>query len=166
MLFRSSKTLRAMIGGSVAAVMALSISLPTQASAATNNVTVTTTGTSYQQFLKYFTQDNLQGIPLFNSTTGVTKPQTTPVPDQDTTTSNPSDTTTSTGTVSDKASYAKQIIALVNKERAAVGLAPVSGLDSLHKVANDKATDMRVNNYFSHTSPDRKSTRLNSSHWE
>lgn len=47
----------------------------------------------------------------------------------------------------------KQIVDLVNKERAAAGLSPVSALDSLNKVAAAKATDMRTNNYFSHTSP-------------
>ena len=154
---KKSKTLRAMIGGSVAAVMALSISLPVGANAATNDITVSKTSISYEQILKYFNSSNIQGFPFGNSSTVVTKPQTTPVPDKDTTTSvdtnKPADTTTSTGAVSDQASYAKQIVALVNKERAAAGLAPVSGLDSLHKVANAKATDMRVNNYFSHTSP-------------
>ncbi|KAI7248921.1 hypothetical protein KC345_g11801, partial [Hortaea werneckii] len=56
--------------------------------------------------------------------------------------------------VADNASsYTQQVVALVNKERTAAGLAPVSALDSLNKVAAAKATDMRTNNYFSHTSP-------------
>lgn len=135
-----NKTLRAIIGGSVAAVMALSISLPSEANAASNEVVVIKSGTSYEQLLQYFKQANLQGFPFSNSTT------TTPV-------TKPTDTTTTTGAVSDKSTYVKQIVTLVNKERAAAGLSPVAGLDSLHKVAAAKATDMRKNNYFSHTSP-------------
>ncbi|WP_025704428.1 CAP domain-containing protein, partial [Paenibacillus graminis] len=51
------------------------------------------------------------------------------------------------------AAFTQQIVTLVNKERAAAGLSPVSALASLNKVAAAKATDMRANNYFSHTSP-------------
>ncbi|MFD2117745.1 CAP domain-containing protein [Paenibacillus yanchengensis] len=46
-----------------------------------------------------------------------------------------------------------EILQLVNKERAAVGLAALQ-LDSLlNKVATEKARDMDVNNYFDHQSP-------------
>ncbi|MEK5436476.1 MULTISPECIES: CAP domain-containing protein [Paenibacillus] len=174
-----NKRLRAIIGGSVAAVMALSISLPLEANAASTEVTVIKSGTSYEQVLQYLKQANLQGLPIFNSTIVVTKPQTGTVPNKDTSTgtpvtkpsdtttvtkpvTKPSDTTTvtkptettpTTGAASNKGTYVQQIVTLVNKERAAAGLKPVSGLDSLHKVAATKATDMRTNNYFSHTSP-------------
>lgn len=175
-----NKTLRAMIGGSVAAVMALSISLPLEANAASNEVIVTNSNISLEQFLQYFNQANTQG--LTNSvggtittvgtivgttttkpttTTTVTKPTTSTAAKPTTTTTTkpvtkPVQTTTSTAnanTVSNKGTYAQQIVALVNKERAAAGLAPVGGLDSLNKVALTKATDMRTNNYFGHTSP-------------
>lgn len=174
-----NKRLRAIIGGSVAAVMALSISLPLEANAASTEVTVIKSGTSYEQVLQYLKQANLQGLPIFNSTIVVSKPQTGTVPNKDTSTgttvtkpsdtttvtkpsdtttvtkpvTKPTDTTTNTGAVSNKGTYVQQIVTLVNKERAAAGLKPVSGLDSLHKVAATKATDMRTNNYFSHTSP-------------
>jgi uncharacterized YkwD family protein len=165
-----NKRLRAIIGGSVAAVMALSISLPLEANAASTEVTVIKSGTSYEQVLQYLKQANLQGFPIFNSTIVVSKPQTGTVPNKDTSTgtpvTKPSDTTTvtkpvtkptettpTTGVANNKGTYVQQIVTLVNKERAAAGLKPVSGLDSLHKVAATKATDMRINNYFSHTSP-------------
>jgi uncharacterized YkwD family protein len=158
-----NKTVRAIIGGSVAAVMALSISLPLEANAASNEVTVIKSGTSYEQLLQFFKQVNLQGFSFSNSTSVVSKPQTgTPVtkPVDTTPVTKPVDTTpvtkpadTTTGSVSNKATYVQQIVTLVNKERATAGLKPVAGLDSLHKVAATKATDMRSNNYFSHTSP-------------
>ncbi|WP_342409984.1 CAP domain-containing protein [Paenibacillus sp. FSL R10-2778] len=165
-----NKTLKAIIGGSVAAVMALSISLPLEANAASNESTVTIKGTSYEQILQYFKQANLEGFPFSNSTIVVTKPQTGTVPNKNNTTTTtttkpvtkpadtttvtkPTDNTTTTGAVSNKGTYVQQIVTLVNKERAAAGLSPVAGLDSLHKVAATKATDMRSNNYFSHTSP-------------
>lgn len=75
-----NKTLKAIIGGSVAAVMALSISLPLEANAASNESTVTIKGTSYEQILQYFKQANLEGFPFSNSTIVVTKPQTGTVP--------------------------------------------------------------------------------------
>ncbi|MNI73138.1 Cysteine-rich secretory protein family protein [compost metagenome] len=77
--------------------------------------------------------------------TATAKPVTTPAP-----TAKPAATA---ATASTQATYVKQIVDLVNKERTAAGLSPVSALDSLNKVAAAKATDMRTNNYFSHTSP-------------
>ncbi|WP_245237491.1 CAP domain-containing protein [Paenibacillus ihuae] len=190
-----SKTVRAMIGGSVAAVMALSISLPLQADAATSNAVEGTT-TSFAQFMQNFTQYNNKAFSFNGTTVTVFKfkpvvvpqkttapaatatpvatpaPVATPVP---TATAKPAATPAPTATAkpvatpapaakpaataapaaaaSTQATYVKQIVDLVNKERAAAGLSPVSALDSLNKVAAAKATDMRTNNYFSHTSP-------------
>lgn len=188
-----SKTVRAMIGGSVAAVMALSISLPLQADAATSN-TVEGTTTSFAQFMQNFTQYSNKAF-SFNGTTvtvfkfkpvvvpqkttapaatakpvatpapvatpvptatakpvatpaPTTKPVATPAP-----TAKPAATAAPAAAASTQSTYVKQIVDLVNKERAAAGLSPVSALDSLNKVAAAKATDMRTNNYFSHTSP-------------
>ncbi|CAH1194251.1 hypothetical protein PAECIP111892_01506 [Paenibacillus auburnensis] len=192
-----SKTVRAMIGGSVAAVMALSISLPLQADAATSNAVEGTT-TSFAQFMQNFTQYSDKAF-SFNGTTvtvfkfkpvvvpqkttapaatekpvvtsapvatpapiatatpapiatpapaATAKPAATPAP-----TAKPAATAAPAAAVSTQATYVKQIVGLVNKERAAAGLSPVSALDSLNKVAAAKATDMRTNNYFSHTSP-------------
>ncbi|MEK3670522.1 CAP domain-containing protein [Paenibacillus sp. FSL R10-2771] len=209
-----SKTLRAMIGGSVAAVMALSISLPLQASAAAGATTATASDTNFAKFMEYFTQYNSKSfvfdgntftvsktviyknpvatvpaatakpvataVPVATARPVVTaapvatakpvvtpaptaapvataKPVVTPAPTAaPVATAKPVATPAATAApaVADSASsYIQQVVALVNKERAAAGLAPVSALDSLNKVAAAKATDMRTNNYFSHTSP-------------
>ncbi|MRN53299.1 CAP domain-containing protein [Paenibacillus monticola] len=179
-----SKTLRAMIGGSVAAVMALSISLPYTASAAANDTTVTKAGTSYAQLLQYLSKYNIKGFSFIivdgvTGSTPTTKPTAaptsvpiaTPVPTKapvatavptKAPVASPAPTKAPVATpaptkapvaVSTNTSYTQQIVTLVNKERATAGLAPVSSLDSLNKVAAAKATDMRSNNYFSHTSP-------------
>lgn len=50
-------------------------------------------------------------------------------------------------------SYEKQVIDLVNQERAKAGLSPLKENTELAKVAEVKAEDLRDNNYFSHTSP-------------
>lgn len=50
-------------------------------------------------------------------------------------------------------SFEDQVLTLVNQERATAGLSPLSMDESLRKVARIKSTDMRTNNYFSHTSP-------------
>lgn len=46
-----------------------------------------------------------------------------------------------------------QVLNLVNKERAAAGLAPLKYNSKLAEVAKAKAADLRDKNYFSHTSP-------------
>ncbi|MBT2293524.1 serine protease [Paenibacillus albidus] len=171
-----SKTLRAMIGGSVAAVMALGISIPMEAKAAPNQAGQQS-DSNYAQFLQFLNQYNLQGYKVIvNGKTIVVNPQTggqqsaapaaapaatpaptaapaaTPAP-----TAKPAATakpaTTGSAQTNSKSSYIAQVVALVNKERATAGLSPVTALESLNKVAGAKATDMRVNNYFSHTSP-------------
>ncbi|MBA9085267.1 putative YkwD family protein [Fontibacillus solani] len=48
---------------------------------------------------------------------------------------------------------AAKVVALVNKERAAAGLKPLTVHTNLSKMAKDKAIDMFKNKYFSHTSP-------------
>lgn len=49
--------------------------------------------------------------------------------------------------------YQQQVVDLVNKERAAVGLPALKVNNKLASVAEKKAEDMRDRNYFSHTSP-------------
>ncbi|MGN7761861.1 CAP domain-containing protein [Paenibacillus sp. 22594] len=175
-----SKSLRAVIGGSVAAVMALSLSLPLQANAASETQTVTIKTTSFAQFMEYLKQYSTNGFSLDGSTVTFTNPQpvvTKPAAAAPTATAKPAATpapavrpvtpvatpapvakpvataapavANTTGT----AAFTQQIVTLVNKERAAAGLSPVAALASLNKVAAAKATDMRSNNYFSHTSP-------------
>lgn len=48
---------------------------------------------------------------------------------------------------------AEAVLALVNRERSAAGLAPLTLDTDLCRVATAKAEDMQKNNYFSHTSP-------------
>lgn len=49
--------------------------------------------------------------------------------------------------------YEQQVVDLVNQERAAAGLSTLKVNSELSAVAEKKAEDMAVNNYFSHTSP-------------
>jgi len=49
--------------------------------------------------------------------------------------------------------YEKEVLALVNEERAQHGLQPLKLSDSLSSVAHTKAQDMADNGYFNHTSP-------------
>lgn len=49
--------------------------------------------------------------------------------------------------------FQSQVVDLVNKERANQGLKPLATDSLLTTVATEKARDMDVNNYFSHTSP-------------
>lgn len=179
--------LKKIIGGSLAAVIAVSISLPSQASASA--VTPESqTSLQYAQILQYFQSHYKNSSPVIvtQTTTSVTKPvtvqapqtapapvtqvaktpapQTAPAPQKiqapqtapapvtqvaKTPAAAASPATTGNATLT----YIQQVVALVNKERAAAGLSAMTGLDSLHKVAAAKATDMRTNQYFSHTSP-------------
>lgn len=47
----------------------------------------------------------------------------------------------------------KQVVTMVNQERAKLGLAPLKENWQLSRVARYKSEDMRDKNYFSHTSP-------------
>lgn len=53
----------------------------------------------------------------------------------------------------DNLAYEKEVVELVNEQRAANGLAPLTLGDKLSKVARLKSQDMHDNSYFSHTSP-------------
>lgn len=93
-----------------------------------------------------------------SGTTTTTKPSTG-TGSGTTTTTKPSTGTstggtgTSTGTNTSTSTYAQQVVTLVNQERAKVGLSALTTDSLLNTVAYDKAKDMAVNNYFSHTSP-------------
>ncbi|MGE4485480.1 MAG: CAP domain-containing protein, partial [Oscillospiraceae bacterium] len=73
--------------------------------------------------------------------------------------SNSSDTTTSSDSSGaaagniDNLSFEQQVAALVNEQREANGLAPLTLSSELSNVARAKSQDMHDNNYFSHTSP-------------
>ena len=81
-------------------------------------------------------------------------PSATPVP-----TAKPTATPAPTATQSpadgkaDSLAYEKQVVELVNEQRAANGLAPLKLSSELSRVARAKSQDMHDRNYFSHTSP-------------
>ncbi len=56
-------------------------------------------------------------------------------------------------TLNQNISLEKQVVVLVNQERAKQGLAPLKDNWELSRVARYKSADMANNNYFSHTSP-------------
>ncbi|MBU3143192.1 CAP domain-containing protein [Clostridium sp. CF012] len=56
-------------------------------------------------------------------------------------------------TVSENMKLEKEVLTLVNKERAKLGLAPLKDNWELSRVARYKSEDMANKNYFSHTSP-------------
>ena len=74
------------------------------------------------------------------------KPDTTP----DTDNKPGTDTTPDSGSVS---SLERQVVALVNQERAAYGLSPLTLSTDLSDGARLKSQDMRDNRYFDHNSP-------------
>lgn len=59
----------------------------------------------------------------------------------------------SSGQNIDNLSFEEQVVELVNEQRAAYGLSPLTLNTELSKVARIKSQDMHDNNYFSHTSP-------------
>lgn len=66
----------------------------------------------------------------------------------------PADNSDSSGSATiDNLSFEEQVVALVNEQRAAYGLAPLVLSEELSNVARAKSQDMHDNHYFSHTSP-------------
>lgn len=63
------------------------------------------------------------------------------------------DSTPAGDTNIDNQSFEQQVVTLVNEQRAANGLAPLTLNAALSNVARAKSQDMHDNNYFSHTSP-------------
>lgn len=64
-----------------------------------------------------------------------------------------SGTGTTTDSNIDNLSFEEQVVALVNEQRAAYGLSPLTLNTELSNVARLKSQDMHDNNYFDHTSP-------------
>lgn len=78
----------------------------------------------------------------------------TPSTDTGTTTTAPTDNTVTSDNASvDNQSFEAQVAKLVNEQRAANGLTPLTLSTELSNVARTKSRDMHDNNYFSHTSP-------------
>lgn len=65
----------------------------------------------------------------------------------------PGQTITIPSTDTDVESYEKEVIRLVNEQRANYGLKALTEDWELSRVARYKSQDMKDNNYFSHTSP-------------
>lgn len=89
--------------------------------------------------------------------TAETAPTATPTPNVGTSptpapTKTPNTGTENNGSV-DNQTFEQQVAALVNEQRAANGLAPLTLSTQLSNVARTKSQDMHDNNYFSHTSP-------------
>ncbi|WP_098743117.1 CAP domain-containing protein [Paenibacillus sp. EZ-K15] len=166
-------------GGSIAAVLAVGIMLPTTASAApAESNEYVNWQQKIQKFLesqglesqfKWVVQQPQTEKPQANKpvetpqtskpeTTKpeITKPETTQPetskPETSTPSTTPSQPSESAGTT-EKSNFASEVVTLVNKERANAGLKPLTVHAKLTTVALDKAKDMSNNNYFSHTSP-------------
>ena len=77
-----------------------------------------------------------------------TAPTPTPTPTKET----PGKTTTAPN-LTENNKLEKEVVVLVNKERAKQGLAPLKDNSQLSNVARTKSEDMVAKNYFSHTSP-------------
>lgn len=157
-------------GGSMAAVLAVGIMLPTTASAAPAE---SNQFSNWQQKIQAFLKS--QGLESQFKWVAVQKPQTEkpqtnkPVETPQTSkpeTSKPEASKPETSAPSTKPSqpsgsadttepskFASEVVALVNKERANAGLKPLTVHAKLTTMAVDKAKDMSDNNYFSHTSP-------------
>lgn len=101
-----------------------------------------------------------------NTANTATKPgkttTTKPADSNTTTTTTPENSTnnntttkpdSNTGNSATLGTYEQQVVDLVNQERAAAGLSALKVNSELSAVAEKKAEDMAVNNYFSHTSP-------------
>lgn len=85
-------------------------------------------------------------------------PATSSKPTTSTTTSKPSTTVSSTPSATSQsnssfASFQNQVIQLVNEQRAANGLKPLTANTQLTNTATLKSQDMAKLNYFDHTSP-------------
>lgn len=116
----------------------------------TNKNTCTTTQTTVAE-----TTTQAVSKPVETTTQAVVqKPvETTTTVTEATTEETTAQTTTNMVTDSDSASMAKQVLDLVNKERAKNNLSPLMLNNSLSNVAQLKSEDMKNKNYFDHTSP-------------
>ncbi|WP_152394919.1 CAP domain-containing protein [Paenibacillus guangzhouensis] len=97
--------------------------------------------------------------PVTKPVTKPTKPTTqvpqvtVPVQPKPTQPTKPTPPTNNVTPTESEASFAAQVVNLVNQERAKQGLAALSVDTPLAGMAMDKAVDMYTNNYFSHQSP-------------
>ncbi|MHA0855346.1 CAP domain-containing protein [Paenibacillus sp. CMAA1364] len=141
--------IRKIMVGTVAGAIAIGISLPGSASAASEAINNNTTQkfsnfNSLTTYLQDWINNNGGKVnvsidkveTITKPSTPVTKPNTPPI-----------DATV------DKSSVTSQVVELVNKERSKAGLKPLVSDAKLANMALDKAKDMSNNNYFAHQSP-------------
>lgn len=164
---KMNKKMRTLMGTGAAAVLALGLAFPVNASTASAQTVKTiysyssTSGQAdwlkfWQNFYKVSAAKPAASAVPTAAPVASAKPAATPAPTPAPTTA-PAPTSAPAATPaaaqSESGTFVQQVVALVNAERAKAGLGAVAPLESLNKVAAAKATDMRVNNYFSHTSP-------------
>ena len=134
---------------------ALALAAPGTGSAEASNTTVYKNykpSYSNQQYAKQSTTVKKSNTNVYyNKYTGNYKNNNSYQNNNATTTPNKNNTNTTNPSVSN--SEEQTMLNLINKERTAKGLQPLSYDAALSKVARDKAKDMIDNNYFSHQSP-------------
>ncbi|WP_454191760.1 CAP domain-containing protein [Paenibacillus sp. Marseille-Q7038] len=136
---------KTIIAGSLSAVLAAGMLIPGAGLASAHSLS-TQKGQSYSEYIQQWLQQN-------GYTGGtVQKPQSGSNNNSNSSTDNNS-TSQNQSSSSVVSAYAKEVVSLVNKERAKAGLKPLVIHTNLTKMAVAKAQDMNDNNYFSHTSP-------------
>jgi len=116
--------------------------------------TVSTPTTTYVNIgqLPSNSNGNVVSLKNYNLTKTIpVAPAPTPAPTPTPTPSNP--TSPSIPSVSALTADEQLMVDMINQERLAAGINPVSADLRLTAVGRAKANDMKVNNYFSHTSP-------------
>ncbi len=151
------KTSKLLLGLQVAILMT-AVALPVQASV---NIgaprTLSGSVVSLHSYVYGTTQAKITTPTTTNvqTSTPAPAPVSTPAPAPSTTTSPAPTTPTATGIPSVTVLTADEqlMVDTINQERAAAGVNPVQLDLRLASVGRAKANDMKVNNYFSHTSP-------------
>lgn len=105
-----------------------------------------------QQGTQYYYQYGITGTLPSNFYNYVT-PNKSTTSTKGTTGTTGTTSTTTKQTAATNTSYEKQVLSLVNAERAKLKLPALTLNTSLSNVARTKAAEMRDKNYFSHTSP-------------
>lgn len=137
---------KTIIAGSLSAVLAAGMLIPGAGLASAHSLS-TQKGQSYSKYIQQWLQQNgyIGGT--------VQKPQSGSGNNNSNSGTGNNSTSQDQSSSSVVSAYAKEVVSLVNKERAKAGLKPLVIHTNLTKMAVAKAQDMNDNNYFSHTSP-------------
>lgn len=102
-------------------------------------------------------QSNAAGNTETTTPAGSTSDTSNPATSSGSGQSSPASTPSSSGSLNtqnvDNLSYEEQVVALVNEQRAANGLRPLTLSTALSNAARTKSQDMHDNHYFAHESP-------------